>query len=65
MLADSRTGKTGVLVPPNDAKAFADAITDLCKQEEKARSIAKNARQKVEQFDWQQVKQQWISLLSQ
>ena len=59
------SGKTGVLVPPNDAKAFADAITDLCKQEEKARSIAKNARQKVEQFDWQQVKQQWISLLSQ
>ena len=59
------SGKTGVLVPPNDAKAFADAITDLCKQEEKARSIAKNARQEVEQFDWQQVKQQWISLLSQ
>lgn len=56
-------GENGVLVPPDNAAAFADAIVELCEQPSKAHSIAKNARVKMEGFDWEKVKLSWIKLL--
>lgn len=58
-------GADGLLVPPEDAATFAEAIEKLLVNPVKAVEIALAARKKVAQFDWEQVKQQWISLLSQ
>ncbi|QIE60639.1 glycosyltransferase family 4 protein [Rasiella rasia] len=55
----------GVLVSPNSISAFTTAINGLLEDPETAQRIARQARQKVEKFDWDVVKQQWISLLSQ
>ena len=53
----------GVLVPKNNPEAFVKAIEDLCKSPQKAQEITKNARLKMEEFDWQKVKHSWIALL--
>lgn len=53
----------GILVPPNNPKAFVNAIENLCSNNLKAQEIAKNARLKMEGFDWQKVKHSWIKLL--
>jgi glycosyltransferase involved in cell wall biosynthesis len=55
--------KDGILVPPNNPEAFVNAIEDLCSNNLKAQEIAKNARLKMEEFDWQKVKHSWIKLL--
>ena len=45
-------GITGVLVPPRDSKAFANAVIDLIRSPEKRISMGKEARKKVtEKFD--------------
>jgi glycosyltransferase involved in cell wall biosynthesis len=53
----------GILVPPNNSEFFVKAIEALCLDELKAQKIATNARIKIETFDWNKVKQQWIKLL--
>ena len=53
----------GVLVAPNNPNAFAAALQALVANPEQSQQLAIRARQKVEQFDWQNVKQQWIALL--
>ena len=55
----------GLLVVPEDASAFTTAIESLVSNPEKAKAIGLAARNKVEEFDWEVVKHQWISLLSQ
>jgi len=37
---------------------------DIIHNPDKARQIAKNARHKVEQFDWKQVRTKWLEILS-
>ncbi|MBZ9631999.1 glycosyltransferase family 4 protein [Salegentibacter sp. LM13S] len=54
----------GVLVPSNDAKTMAAEIDKLIKQSEKARSLTKNAREKVEAFAWEKVKTDWNRVLN-
>ena len=55
--------KTGILVPPNNVQAFVEAITDLLSSPKKAELLAKNARDVVEQFDWEVVKEKWDLVL--
>ena len=56
--------KDGVLVPPNQAQAFVSAIERLVANPVQAQAMTLKARHKVEQFDWEVVKQQWNHLLS-
>lgn len=56
--------KTGLLVRPNNAILFTDAICSLLKNSILASSISGSARSKVQSFDWQKVKSLWFALLS-
>lgn len=58
------SGTDGLLVPPNDEYALAVAVKQLLHQPVFAKSLAINARKKVEQFDWELVKQKWFEVLS-
>jgi glycosyltransferase involved in cell wall biosynthesis len=55
--------KDGVLVNPNNADLFVNAIKKLIANPIEAENLALNARTKVEQFNWDDVKNQWFSLL--
>ncbi|WP_432410005.1 glycosyltransferase family 4 protein [Rasiella sp. SM2506] len=55
----------GLLVVPEDAVSFTAAIERLLSSPQESEAMALAARKKVEQFDWEVVKHQWISLLSQ
>tara|TARA_R110000751_G_scaffold105046_4_gene200894 strand:+ start:117046 stop:118056 length:1011 start_codon:yes stop_codon:yes gene_type:complete len=53
----------GQLVPPNDFKAFAKALLYYKNNPKWTQSVITSARNKAEQFDWNTVKQKWISTL--
>ncbi len=53
----------GVLVAPNNVEDFIKAILEIKCKPEKTIDMAASARKKVEQFDWNIVKKQWIKLL--
>jgi glycosyltransferase involved in cell wall biosynthesis len=55
--------KEGLLVAPNDVEAMAAAVVRLVEDPELFKSITTAARQKVEQFDWEVVKHQWVELI--
>ncbi len=55
--------KDGVLVEPNNAKAFVNAIMELYSKPEKVRVVTTNARKKVEHYNWNTVKLQWFTIL--
>ena len=55
--------KDALLVPPNNVEAFVDAIVSLCSNDALCKSIVKNARDKVEEYDWEYVKHLWLKLL--
>lgn len=57
-------GVTGKLVNPNDVDAFVDAVFWLKNNTEKAQEMAFKARQKVDGFDWNIIKQQWLNVLN-
>lgn len=59
-----QNGQTGLLVPPDDAKAMTDACIKFISEPEFSTQLAKNARIEVENFDWERVKHQWLDLLS-
>lgn len=52
----------GVLVSPNNSQAFVGAILDLCENPAKTEKISRNARSKIEDFDWGKLKNQWFEL---
>ena len=56
--------KDALLVDYDDTEAFAKAITVLINDSVKSQMLAFNARRKVEKFDWEVVKKQWIELLN-
>jgi len=56
-------GKNGILVDPNDEYIFMDAINKLVENTTKTKELVLSARKKVESFDWNVVKYQWISIL--
>jgi glycosyltransferase involved in cell wall biosynthesis len=53
----------GVLVEPNNEDQMIKAIIDILNDDIKRDQIIKNARLKVEGFDWQKVKELWIDVL--
>lgn len=59
-LLDNR--KDALLVPANNTEAFVEAIVSLCSNDALCKSLIKNARNKVEGYDWQIVKHLWLKL---
>lgn len=55
--------KEGLLVEKNNTVAMVNAIKTIYNNHEFAEMLAKNARKKVEQFDWKRVKQLWLNIL--
>lgn len=55
--------KEALLVDAEDAEAMAEKILQLIEHPSNAVELAKNARKKVESFDWENVKPRWIELL--
>jgi glycosyltransferase involved in cell wall biosynthesis len=53
----------GLLVDKDDVNKMVDAVKYLIDNQEFARQIAVNARHKVEQFNWEQVKKLWFNVL--
>jgi len=53
----------GQLVPANDVKVFAKAVLHYKNNPKWTQSVVTSARNKAEQFDWNTVKQKWISTL--
>ena len=58
-----KDGVDGVLVPENNAAAMVTALRDLIEHPEKAKRIAVEANRKVQAFDWEAVKGEWIEVL--
>jgi L-malate glycosyltransferase len=52
-----------LLVPPNNASAMVTAIVLLCENPLLANKLSKQARKKVEKFDWKIVREPWLKLL--
>ncbi|WP_339754575.1 glycosyltransferase family 4 protein [uncultured Winogradskyella sp.] len=55
--------KDGLLVPSDDADAMAHKIIELREDNSLRISLITNARDKVENFDWKNIKPKWQSLL--
>ncbi len=53
----------GLLVAPNNTKAFIKAIECLIANPQNAQKLALAARKKVEEFDWHSVKHKWFTVL--
>ena len=53
----------GILVAPDDIDAFVTAILQYKNNPEFVQSVVKQARETVEAFDWEVVKQQWLLTL--
>lgn len=54
---------TGILVGKNNVNEMVKAIDIICKDEEKAKFLAINARKQIEKYDWNNVKSLWHSIL--
>ncbi|MRT17200.1 glycosyltransferase family 4 protein [Vitellibacter sp. q18] len=63
MLYLIENGVDGILLPPNSATSFVQAIEELCADPLKAQTLTKNARTKMETLDWEVIKHKWIKLL--
>jgi glycosyltransferase involved in cell wall biosynthesis len=57
-----RDGETGLLVPPADPDAMADAVTGLLRNPDRAVAIARGARQEVERYTWPHVRRAWAAI---
>lgn len=55
--------ETGILVPPDTVSPFVKAVRELTEHPGKGAALAANAREKVEQFNWQLIKEKWFALL--
>lgn len=56
-------GVDGMLVPPNDKIAMANAICSVFENLETTEAMVLKARQKVEAFDWKKVRKLWDKVL--
>lgn len=57
--------KDGILVPSNDADGMCKAILELLHNPNLTKKISTEAREKVEEFDWEKVKLKWFEVLDQ
>ncbi|MBL8008453.1 MAG: glycosyltransferase family 4 protein [Ignavibacteria bacterium] len=53
----------GLLVPPGDAVVFTETIEKLISDSELAGRLSENSRKKSEEFDWENIREKWISLI--
>jgi glycosyltransferase involved in cell wall biosynthesis len=53
-----------LLVPPDDARAMARAVSRILKEPGLAERLSRGGRQKVEAFDWAQILPRWQGLLA-
>tara|TARA_R110000868_G_scaffold237586_2_gene492185 strand:- start:1149 stop:2159 length:1011 start_codon:yes stop_codon:yes gene_type:complete len=53
----------GILVEPNQVDAFVKAIKSIMTKPEEAVQLSINARKKMESYDWEVIKYQWMALL--
>ena len=56
-------GVDGLLVKPNSVNAFVNAIKKVSNFPVASKTMAFNARQKVEEFDWSFIKYKWFEVL--
>jgi glycosyltransferase involved in cell wall biosynthesis len=54
-----RDGEIGILVPPDDPDALADALDRLWRDPDRARDIARRAREEATRYTWSAVRHQW------
>lgn len=54
---------SGILIPPNNVEEFVSNILELKSNKQKIERISNAAREKVEAFSWQEVKEKWKSTL--
>ena len=59
-----RNGETGVLVPPGDPEAMANAIAALVDHPERAVRLTRAARNYLEQHRWPKVREGWAAAYS-
>ncbi|AZQ43883.1 glycosyltransferase family 4 protein [Nonlabens ponticola] len=57
-------GKNGILIADDDAQQMADQIKLLIQDPAKAAALSMNGRLKAESYFWEQVKQQWFTILT-
>jgi glycosyltransferase involved in cell wall biosynthesis len=57
-----RHGEAGVLVPPQDPQAMAEAVIALLDQPERARVLARRARDEVELYTWGRISADWADV---
>ncbi|MFI1772205.1 glycosyltransferase family 4 protein [Thalassobellus citreus] len=55
--------KEGILVEPNDVNEFLMALKSIFDNTEETNIMVLKAREKVENYDWEVVKQKWFSVL--
>ncbi len=54
----------GILVPPNNVNAFKEALLQLFENKPLTSKMTRKARQKAERFDWEVVKEKWLTVLT-
>jgi len=59
-----RDGETGVVVPPGDPGAMADAALALLERPGRAAALARRARQEAERYTWTHVRHEWAAVYS-
>ena len=57
-------GVDGLLVPPEDPDAMTQAVKRLLDDPEFASRISANARKRVEEYDWKQLRHRWGALFN-
>ena len=62
MLIDS--GHDGILVPEEDDQAMVNEILKIIEDPAIGQQLCQHAREKVESFDWEQIKDKWESVLN-
>lgn len=56
-------GDDGLLVAPDSTTQMSEAIIDIYRKKDLRQKLIRNARLKVEQFDWQMIKHKWFKIL--
>jgi glycosyltransferase involved in cell wall biosynthesis len=57
-----RDGTTGLVVPPRDPGAVAGAVTALLGDPDRARRLARAARDAVDAYRWPRVSAEWTAI---
>ncbi len=57
-----RHDETGLIVPPDDPDAIADAVIAILRNEERALGFAREAHDVVRRFTWPEVRQAWADV---